>query len=175
MYRSRSGCSGLFKTFGLTLAAAWELMHILYNPKSLCYRLSHIHHLDMSPTTWQDLVADKKRRQQAAIPSEWVLKSLPDSTVLDVRGIPEQSGILSPRELEITSADVETLLHNLASSTWSSVEVTTAFYKRAIIAHQLVRSPWVSTRLFLCCSPVITGELLDRNLRRTSIEACSGA
>ncbi|KAI0757016.1 general amidase [Daedaleopsis nitida] len=92
----------------------------------------------MSSRNWQDLVVIKRRRQQAAIPSEWVLKSLPDSTVLDVRGIPEQSGILSPRELDITNADVETLLHNLASSIWSSVDVTTAFYKRAIIAHQLV-------------------------------------
>ena len=90
--------------------------------------------------TWESLVADKKRRQQAAIPPEWILKSPPDPSVLDVRSIPEQCGILSERELEITNTtDVNDLLHKLATAEWSSVEVTTAFYKRAIIAHQLVR------------------------------------
>ena len=88
--------------------------------------------------TWESLVADKKRRQQAAVPSDWLLKSAPADTVLDVRAVPEQSGLLSTHETEITNTEVELLLHNLASGTWSSVEVTTAFYKRAIIAHQLV-------------------------------------
>ncbi|RDX55889.1 general amidase [Lentinus brumalis] len=93
----------------------------------------------MTVNNWQELVADKKRRQQAAIPPEWILKSLPDESVLDVRAIPEQSGILSERELQITSTtDVDVILHKLATAEWSSVEVTTAFYKRAIIAHQLV-------------------------------------
>ncbi|RPD82580.1 general amidase [Lentinus tigrinus ALCF2SS1-7] len=93
----------------------------------------------MTANTWQELVADKRRRQQAAIPPEWMLQSPPDQSVLDVRGIPEQSGILSQQELEITNTtDVDVLLHKLATAQWSSVEVTTAFYKRAIIAHQLV-------------------------------------
>lgn len=93
----------------------------------------------MAQVKWQDLVVDKRRRQQAAIPYEWILKSPPDNTVLDVRLIPEEPGILSAREVEVTNTGVELLLHNLASGIWSSVEVTTAFYKRAIIAHQLVR------------------------------------
>ena len=54
--------------------------------------------------------------------------------------IPEQCGLLTARELEITNTtDVDVLLNKLPTSAWSSVEVTTAFYKRAIIAHQLVR------------------------------------
>lgn len=55
--------------------------------------------------------------------------------------MPATSGLLSARELEITDTlDFETLLSNLANGIWSSVEVTTAFYKRAIIAHQLASS-----------------------------------
>ncbi|KAH9944406.1 general amidase [Epithele typhae] len=91
--------------------------------------------------SWQDLVADKKLRQQAAIPLDWVLKSPPAPDVLDVRTFPDspQCGVLSEREITITNAvDVELLLAKLASGEWSSVEVTTAYYKRAIIAHQLV-------------------------------------
>lgn len=55
--------------------------------------------------------------------------------------VPISCGLLSPREVEITeTTDVGILLEKLASAEWSSVEVTTAFYKRAIIAHQLVRA-----------------------------------
>lgn len=87
---------------------------------------------------WQDLVADKRRRQQESIPKEWLI-SVPPESVLDVTAIPEQCGLLTTRELEITNTvDVSVLLNKLASAEWSAVEVTTAFYKRAIVAHQLV-------------------------------------
>lgn len=88
--------------------------------------------------TWQDLVADKKQRQTASIPREWVI-AVPPESVLDVRAVPEECGLLSPKELEITNTvDVELILQNLASAKWSAVEVTLAFYKRAIVAQQLV-------------------------------------
>ncbi|KAH9991619.1 general amidase [Russula compacta] len=81
-------------------------------------------------TTWQELAAEKKCRQIASIPKEWLI-TLPADDVLDCR-------LLSPRELEITAAsDIAVLLTKLATGEWSSVEVTTAFCKRAIIAHQV--------------------------------------
>ncbi|KAH9935683.1 general amidase [Fomitopsis serialis] len=87
---------------------------------------------------WQDLVADKRLRQQESIPKEWLISTPPD-TALDVTVIPEECGLLTARELEITNTvDVGALLDKLASAEWSAVEVTTAFYKRAIVAHQLV-------------------------------------
>lgn len=72
-----------------------------------------------------------------------MLKQVPsDHNVLNV---PATSGLLSARELEITDTlDFEILLLNLANGIWSSVEVTTAFYKRAIIAHQLASPLWRS-------------------------------
>ncbi|KAI0695526.1 general amidase [Cytidiella melzeri] len=89
-------------------------------------------------THWKDIVAEKRVRQLAAIPREWLITPPPDS-VLDVTGFPDKCGLLSLREVEITNTvDVATLLAKLASAEWSSVEVTTAFYKRAIIAQQLV-------------------------------------
>lgn len=90
--------------------------------------------------SWKALVEDKKRRQLASIPQDWFIERPPDSQ-LDVTSIPAQCGLLSPKELEIThTVDIQTLLTKLASAQWSSVEVTTAFYKRAIVAHQLVMS-----------------------------------
>ena len=67
------------------------------------------------------------------------------SSVLDV---PATCGLLTPRELKITeTTNVDTILQNLRTTEWSSVEVTTAFYKRAIIAHQLVSNSF--------CDPLI--------------------
>ncbi|CCL99086.1 uncharacterized protein FIBRA_01100 [Fibroporia radiculosa] len=89
-------------------------------------------------SSWQELVADKKRRQEASVPRNWLV-TVPPDTVLDVTAFPEQCGLLSERELEITNTiDVGVLLQKLAAAEWSSVEVTTAFYKRAIVAQQLV-------------------------------------
>ncbi len=89
--------------------------------------------------TWQHLGADKRNRQAASIPKEWLLKDPPTADILDVTRIPETCGILTAQEISITNASVGTLLQNLSVGEWSAFEVTTAFAKRAIIAHQLVR------------------------------------
>lgn len=87
---------------------------------------------------WETLVVDKRKRQNDSIPKEWLI-TLPSEDRLDVLNVPKECGILTTKELEITELDdVATLLLNLASGKWSSVEVTTAYCKRAIIAHQLV-------------------------------------
>ncbi|KAF7791824.1 hypothetical protein EIP86_002848 [Pleurotus ostreatoroseus] len=89
-------------------------------------------------THWRELVRDKRERQAQSIPKHWII-SPPDNTVLDVTEIPRQCGLLTAKELEITeTTDVATLLNQLASGELSSLEVTTAFCKRAIVAHQVV-------------------------------------
>ena len=92
----------------------------------------------LSMSSWKEIADKKKKEQIDRIPKEWLISV--DSELKDVRSVPHECGLLSARELEITELDnVEILLHKLAEGEWSSVEVTTAFYKRAIIAHQLVR------------------------------------
>jgi len=87
---------------------------------------------------WQELVADKQKRQKETIPNEWIVQT-PPADRLNVIDFPRETGLLSDFELEITESNVEALLPKLASGEWSSVNVTRAFYKRAIIAHQVVR------------------------------------
>ena len=87
---------------------------------------------------WKELVAEKRRQQATTIPKEWILKDLPPTETLNVIDFPDKCGLLSATEVEITNSDVGVLLKKLASKTWSAVQVTTAFSKRAIIAHQLV-------------------------------------
>lgn len=93
------------------------------------------------PPNWKALCADKRARQLAQIPKEWLLPAskLPPAEQLDVSSVPHDCGMLTARELEITETDdVAVLLAKLASAEWSAVEVVTAFYKRAIVAHQVV-------------------------------------
>ena len=96
---------------------------------------------------WKDLVADKRKRQAEAIPKEWLIPDpqLPPSSQFDVTSVPDQCGLLTEKEVTITSTiDVGILLNKLASAEWSAVEVVTAYYKRAIVAEQLV-SLWSQT------------------------------
>lgn len=92
-----------------------------------------------SPQNWEAVCSARKDAQFASIPRDWVIQ-LPPDTQTNVMDVPLRYGLLTPKELEITEViDVQTLLNKLHSAEWSSVEVTTAFYKRAIIAQQLVR------------------------------------
>ncbi|KAF9461703.1 general amidase [Collybia nuda] len=86
---------------------------------------------------WKDICSAKKKAQLASIPPEWIIQ-MPPKSQTNVMNVPQDCGLLTARELQITeTTDVETLLKKLHSSEWSSVEVTTAFYKRSIIAQQL--------------------------------------
>ncbi|KAK6352977.1 hypothetical protein TWF696_004967 [Orbilia brochopaga] len=86
-----------------------------------------------------DICRRKQAAQQALIPASWRLKSLPDESVTDVRGIPRACGILSDREIEITETfDAVELAEKIRRRTYSCYEVALAFCKRAAIAQQLL-------------------------------------
>lgn len=87
---------------------------------------------------WKATAAAKKSKQLAQIPKEWTLERIPPPSETNVVHIPDSCGLLDDTELEITNSDVDILLEKLAKGEWTSVSVTTAFYKRAIIAQQLV-------------------------------------
>jgi amidase len=88
---------------------------------------------------WQEIAEDKKARIAASIPEEWRIKSLPTDD--SVMWYPSQSGIMSPEELAITESSAVDLVAGLATGKLTSVAVTTAFCKRAAMAHQLARIP----------------------------------
>ena len=96
---------------------------------------------DTNTQDWKERARIRKLQQENEVPKEWRIKTPPNLESTRVLDIPRNCGLLTPRELSITETDnVELTLRNLASGKWSSVEVTTAYYKRAIIAHQLVES-----------------------------------
>ncbi|KAK2072369.1 hypothetical protein P8C59_006726 [Phyllachora maydis] len=92
---------------------------------------------------WQALVGAKQRELETAIPPEWrvpqaVWAEGRENGRLIEQGVVEKCGILSQRELDMTeSYTAADLLHKLATRDLTSVELTTAFSKRAAIAQQL--------------------------------------
>ncbi|KAG9001108.1 hypothetical protein FRB90_011681 [Tulasnella sp. 427] len=106
----------------------------------------------MSSKNWQDIAIERKQKQESLIPPEWRIEPVPED-LLDVSSVPKSCGLLTDRELEITDTiNVDVLLSKLANGTWTSVEVTKAFYKRAIIAHQLTN----------CLTEIFIERALDR-------------
>lgn len=109
---------------------------------------------NMTQTTWtmEDSIIQKRASQASAIPAAWKLPTVPPAetgfNALDfIRNFP----ILSPEETEITeTTDAKVLLDKLATGELSSVKVTTAFCKRAAIAHQLTN----------CCTELFFDEAL---------------
>ncbi|THH27944.1 hypothetical protein EUX98_g6243 [Antrodiella citrinella] len=89
------------------------------------------------PQDWQTLCVQRKQKQWDSIPREWII-DVPADSRASVINAPLRAGLLTDLEVKITeTVDLDVLLGKLSNGIWSSVEVTTAFYKRAIIAHQL--------------------------------------
>ncbi|KAH7342550.1 general amidase-like protein [Rhexocercosporidium sp. MPI-PUGE-AT-0058] len=91
-----------------------------------------------SEAPWKAIAQRKRAELHSRIPSAWLLKSPPSPDVLDVRSVPQTSGILTSHELSITSShDATSLANAIRSCRLTAVEVTIAFCKRAAIAQQV--------------------------------------
>ncbi|RFU31613.1 hypothetical protein B7463_g4747, partial [Scytalidium lignicola] len=85
--------------------------------------------------SWEKIALDKKARIAASIPAEWQIKcEITEDSVMDY---PKKSGVMSPDELDITESSATDLIAQIAGGKITSVAVTTAFCKRAALAHQL--------------------------------------
>ena len=93
---------------------------------------------------WKDLVDRKRANRESNIPAEWrvpdaIAAKVSPTARLSAFDLLAESAILTPREIEITEHyDATQLLELMASKRISSTEVTSAFCKRAAVAHQLV-------------------------------------
>ena len=104
--------------------------------------------------TYQERARIKRSKQYSLIPVEWRLASIPSvNEVADALEYIRKSNVLSTRELSITeTSDVNVLLHKLASRQFSSLEVTKAFAKRAMLAHQLTN----------CCTEIFLEDAFEQ-------------
>ncbi|EIM86154.1 amidase [Stereum hirsutum FP-91666 SS1] len=90
--------------------------------------------------SWKKVAHAKQEERLRKIPDKWRLPShtLPSSETFDVLSFPELSGFFSDAELAITKATASHIVQNVASKTWTAVQVTEAFCKRASVAQQLL-------------------------------------
>ena len=86
---------------------------------------------------WRAIAARKEQEQLARIPQSWRLD--PECPRTNLLEVPRTCDILNERELRITEyKDATALLEDLTTGRQRSVDVVTAFCKRAAVAHQLV-------------------------------------
>ena len=109
------------------------------------YANNHLRMTDSKPS-WQATADARRSKINSAIPVSHrippaCLEHLTDpKNVIDVPGC---CGVLTQREVEITTISSATkLLKDIKDRVYTAVEVTTAFCKRASIAHQLVCYPY---------------------------------
>lgn len=93
-------------------------------------------------TQWKEISAKAQQKVLDDIPADWKVPqdALPPADQANIVDFPANSGRLSQLEVEITESLATEIVARLANTTWSAVDVTTAFCKRAAIAHQLVSS-----------------------------------
>lgn len=89
--------------------------------------------------TWKAIATRKQKQRASRLPEQWLLPPANiDPKRLNVLSVPRESGILTEKELHLTeSYDATGLAAELASGRLKSVDVVTAFCKRAAIAQQV--------------------------------------
>lgn len=93
---------------------------------------------------WQELARSKRESVAAKIPQNWLLPSsltsqFTETSTLSVIDVPQTCGLLTDKELDITeNYDATELVKMMTEGSLKSVDVVTAFCKRAAIAQQCV-------------------------------------
>jgi amidase len=92
--------------------------------------------------SWETAALSKREQNAKKIPKEWILKKHGIPTTLSQANtfdIPHTSKVLNHKELKLTeNYDATELVDMMSSGRVTSVEVVTAFCKRAAIAQQSV-------------------------------------
>lgn len=116
------------------------------------------------PGTWQDIAARKCEQRESRIPKQWLLATSIDKQQSNVLSVPQECGILTQDDLRITGGfDATALVSGLSTGLLRSIDVVTAFCKRAAIAHQLTNC--LAEILFE--DAIARARQLDEHLART--------
>lgn len=88
---------------------------------------------------YKEIAAIALKRREDAIPKELFL---PAESVTklprNLTAVPRSSGHFTSQELEITGTSAEDILKKIRERLWTSLQVTQAFIKAAVVAQQLV-------------------------------------
>lgn len=105
--------------------------------------LSTDHNTAMSLQPWELQARKARDALQKSIPKQWLLPEdkLPLVHQKNVEDFPRKSGLLTERELTITTMSATALVADMGNGLLSAEEVVISFLKRAVLGHQLVYMP----------------------------------
>ncbi|CZT02650.1 hypothetical protein WAI453_002145 [Rhynchosporium graminicola] len=113
---------------------------------------------------YTEIAAIARKRRADAIPKDLLLPETSLSNLpRNLTTFPKSSGHFTAEELEIIEADAEEILSKIRERKWSSVTVTKAFCKAAVVAQQLTNC--LTEILFP--EAMARAESLDEHLSRT--------
>ncbi|RFU31396.1 hypothetical protein B7463_g4938, partial [Scytalidium lignicola] len=102
---------------------------------------------------YKEMAAIAQKRRDDAIPTEYLLKNISKADLpRNLTGIHRSSGHFTPEELQIIETEPEGILSNIKQGKWTSLEVTKAFCKSAVVAQQLTN----------CLTEILFKEAFDR-------------
>ena len=87
------------------------------------------------------LVAKESKRRDSTFPKWYFELSEAPEGVLDVTSLPEKSGVLSAKDIEITNLDGCGVVEAIRNKKYTCVDVIEAFSKRALLAQKYVTPP----------------------------------
>ncbi|KAL1629159.1 hypothetical protein SLS56_005602 [Neofusicoccum ribis] len=104
--------------------------------------------------SWQEIAARKAAQRDALLAAHYPIpdEKLPSPGTLDVSDIPRASGLLTPKELEITESTAVQIVDRLAEGELTALEVLLAVSKRAAVAQKLLN----------CISEVYFDQAIER-------------
>ncbi|KAJ5740994.1 fatty-acid amide hydrolase [Penicillium malachiteum] len=113
----------------------------------------------------KQLIAVAQNVLAESIPVKYMVPAemLPPKSQLDVHNFPAQSGLMSPKELQITETSSVDIVKAIANGEWTAEEVTVAFARRAVISHQVTN---FATE-FLISDALAHARDLDRTFKKT--------
>ena len=90
--------------------------------------------------SWKLIASAKQRQRDARIRPEWMIDPIHYRGRRNVLDVPSTCGVLSSKELKITSDyDAVDIVERMRDGVYTVEEVVTAFCKRAAVAQQVVR------------------------------------
>ncbi|GME64974.1 hypothetical protein BP5796_11335 [Neofusicoccum parvum] len=104
--------------------------------------------------SWQEIAARKAAQRDALLAVHYPIpdEKLPSPGTLDVSDIPRASGLLTPKELEITESTAVQIVDRIAEGELTALEVLLAVSKRAAVAQKLLN----------CISEVYFDQAIER-------------
>lgn len=122
---------------------------------------------------YKEIAEIAQKRREKAIPQEYLLQGVSTTDLpRNVTGVHSSSGHFTAEELQIIGTEAEGILSNVKERKWTTLEVTKAFCKSAVVAQQLVRPLSKSSYrklTYRAIDELFNGSIISRSLCQSTV------